>query len=192
MGSDDQQEKITALLVAWRGGDDAALAALMPLVYRQLKDIARRVLRGQHGHDTLQSTALVHEAYLRLIDLHSMSWKDRVHFFAMSARLMRRILVDHARQQTSAKRGGGEPTLTLDELASAPNEEAPHLLALDEALRALTEHDPERAHLVELRFFGGLNREEIAEVLGISTATVTRRWRSARAWLRQSLSEENR
>jgi len=191
MRNDPQSQNITSLLLAWRGGDSTALATLMPLVYRQLKDIARRVLHGQKGHDTLQSTALVHEAYLRLSDLQAMSWKDRIHFFAMSARLMRYVLVDHARRQTSAKRGGGEAPLTIDEFAIAPNEEATDLLELDEALRALNQQDPERARIVELRFFGGLSREEIGEVLGISTATVTRRWRSARAWLRKFLSEES-
>ena len=178
--------------MAWRGGDDAALAALMPLVYSRLKGIARRILRGQYKRDNLQSTALVHEAYLRLADLRSMSWQDRAHFFAMSARLMRHILVDHARRRATAKRGGGEPQITIEDLGTAVDGEEPHLLALDEALRELAKHDPERAHIVELRFFGGLSRREIAEVLGVSSSTVTRRWRSARAWLGKYLSVESR
>lgn len=155
----------------------------MPLVYRRLKEIARRLLRARSGQETLQATALVHEAYLRIIDLDQLSWQDRVHFFAMSARLMRRILVDHARYRTREKRGGGEPVLQLDELSPIPVEQATELLDLEEALKELAEHDSQMAHIVELRFFGGLNREEIAEVLGISSATATRRWRAARAWL---------
>ncbi len=162
----------------------------MPRVYGQLKEIAQRLLRGHQGHDTLQSTALVHEAYLRLEGLEDLSWKDRAHFFAMSARLMRRVLIDHARYLACGKRGGGEPKETLREDIPTPGHESPRLLELDEALRELARHEPQRAEIVELRYFGGLNRDEIAEVLGISSATVTRRWRSARAWLGQYLSRE--
>ena len=184
------QEEITSLLLAWRGGDARALVLLMPKVYRRLKTIARRMLRSHSGHETLQTTALVHEAYLRIVDLDRLSWQDRAHFFAMSARLMRRILVDHARHRTRTKRGGGEPVLRLSDLTPIPVQEAKDLLDLHEALRELAEHDAQMAEIVELRFFGGMNREEIAEVLGVSTATVTRRWRSARAWLVSYLSKE--
>ena len=187
-----QQDEITSLLLAWRGGDAEALAAVMPLVYRQLKNIASRLLRARSRNGTLQTTALVHEAYLRIIDLERLSWQDRAHFFAMSARLMRRILVDHARYRGRAKRGGGETVLQLDELSPIPVEQATGVLELDEALHALAEHDSQMARIVELRFFGGLNREEIAEALGISSATATRRWRTARAWLVLYLSKEAR
>ena len=184
------EDEITSLLLAWRGGDAKALAALMPKVYRQLKDIARRLLRARRRHETLQTTALVHETYLRIIDLERLSWQDRVHFFAMSARLMRRILIDHARHHARDKRGGGEAVLKLDDLSPIPVEAATDFLELDEALRELARHDAQMAHIVELRFFGGLNRDEIAEVLGISSATATRRWRAARAWLVVYMSKD--
>ena len=189
MSASSQRDDITSLLLAWRGGDEAALTELMPVTYRQLKAIAGRLLRAHHGHDTLETTALVHESYLRLVNLDGISWTDRAHFFAMCARLMRRVLVDHARHHARAKRGGGEPMVTWNELHHSPDE-APHLLELDEALRELAEHDAQMARIVELRFFGGLHRNEIAEVLQISSPTVTRRWRSARAWLIQRLKQE--
>lgn len=184
------QEEITTLLLAWRGGDNHALAELMPMVYRQLKVIARHQLRGQNRSDGMQTTALVHEAYLRILDLGRLSWQDRAHFFAMSTRLMRRILVDNARFHTCAKRGSGKIPLPLDDLSPILVEEAKELLELDDALRQLAEHDAQIAHIVELRFFGGLNREEIAEALGISSATANRRWRTARAWLRKYMADE--
>lgn len=190
MRSQAQREDITSLLLAWRGGDDDALAALMPLVYRQLKGIAGGLMAAYQGHDTLQPTALVNEAYLRLVDLGGISWADRVHFFAMCARVMRRVLVEHARHHARAKRGSGDPMVAIDELQHAAEEEAPQLLELDDALRELAQHDPQRSRIVELRYFAGLNRDEIAEALGISSATVTRRWRSARAWLIDYLRKE--
>ena len=183
------QDEITSLLLAWRGGDTEALATLMPLVYRQLKDIARRLLHSRSGHETLQPTVLVHEAYLRIIDLERLNWHDRVHFFAMSARLMRRVLIDHARYRTRAKRGGEEVMLQLEDLSPIPIEDATVLRDLDDALRELATHDDQLAQMVELRFFGGLNQEEVAEVLGFSSATATRRWRTARAWLATYLSK---
>jgi RNA polymerase sigma factor (TIGR02999 family) len=190
MSFSDQDDEITSLLLAWRGGDDAALAELMPRIYGELKKIARHLLHHHQGHDTLQCTALVHEAYLRLTGVNRLDWQDRAHFFAMSARLMRRVLIDHARYLSRHKRGSGEPEVTLDELTPQSLAKAPCLLKVDEALRELANHDSQRAEIVELRFFGGLNRDEIAEVLGISSATVTRRWRSARAWLNEYLVQE--
>lgn len=185
-------EDITSLLLAWRGGDHQALTQLMPMVYRKLKDIARYQLRGQRRLDHVQTTSLVHEAYLRILDLSRLSWQDRAHFFAMSSRLMRRILVDQARQRTSAKRGGGKEHIPVDDQTPAPQDhQAEELLQLDAALRELTKHDEQLASIVELRFFGGLTREEIAEAMGISSATANRRWRTARAWLRRYLTDES-
>lgn len=182
MASSDVNE-ITSLLMAWRGGDEDALTELMPQVYHKLREIAGFLVRGERTDHTLETTALVHEAFLRLVDIERISWRDRAHFFAMCARIMRRVLVDHARHHCREKRGGGAQRVEGSELGRLPSERAPRLVALDEALRELAERDEEKARIVELRFFGGLDREEIAEVLDISSATVTRRWRSARAWL---------
>lgn len=183
---------ITGLLQAWRGGDDAALSALMPLVYRRLKEIAGSLLRGERQGHTLETGALVNEAYLRLADIERIDWKDRAHFFAMCARIMRRVLVDHARAHGRDKRGGGAQRVESVELCQLPSGRAPSLVALDEALSDLAKHDAQMARVVELRFFGGLDRDEIAEVLGLSSATVTRRWRAARAWLIHNLNEDER
>ncbi len=189
MPSSDAHD-ITALLLSWRGGDEDALAQLMPLVYRRLKEIAGHLVRRERSNHTLETTALVHEAYLRLIDLERIGWTDRVHFFAMSSRIMRRVLVDHARAHLRAKRGGGARRIEGFELHSLASERAPSLIALDDALNELADQDAEKAQVVELRFFGGLDREAIAEAMGISSATVTRRWRSARAWLIHHMSGE--
>ena len=186
----DSTHEITGLLVAWRGGDDEALADLLPRVYQRLKKIAGHLVRQERYEHTLATTALVHEAYLRLIDLENIGWKDRAHFYAMCARIMRRVLVDHARHHSREKRGGGAVRVDHSALKDVPEDRAPRLVALDEALRELAEHDEEKARIVELRFFGGLDREEIAEVMGISSATVTRRWRAARAWLINYLNFE--
>ncbi len=177
-----ESHEITRLLVAWRGGDEDALPQLLPMVYRRLKEIAGYLLNRERVDHTLEATALVHEAYLRVADLEQISWQDRAHFFAMCARVMRRVLVDHARYHGREKR---DAALRIDgiDLGVLPQREAPELTVIDEALKALAVHDAEKATIVELRFFGGMDREEIAEVLGISSATVTRRWRSARAWL---------
>ena len=190
MARDDARE-ITGLLVAWRSGDGDALAELMPRVYRRLKEIAGHLARRERQGRSLETTALVHEAYLRLVDLKRITWRDRVHFFAMCARIMRRVLVDHARHHGREKRGGSAFRVDTGELGRLPSERAPELMALDDALSQLAEHDAQMAQIVELRFFGGLDREEIAEVIGISTATVTRRWRTARAWLIRYLKREN-
>jgi RNA polymerase sigma factor (TIGR02999 family) len=180
-GTDAQT--ITGLLLAWRRGNDSALSELMPLVYRELRKIADHLARGEGKSRSLQATELVHEAYLRIVELERIDWKDRAHFFAMCARIMRRVLVDHARHHHRAKRGGGQQRITMAELRRLPMERPAALIAVDEALAELARQDEEMARIVELRFFGGLNRDEIAEVLEISSATVTRRWRSARAWL---------
>ncbi len=181
----EHSAEITELLVAWRGGDEHALVTLMPLVYQHLKQIAGHLLRRERHNDEFHTTVLVHEAYFRLAELERIGWKDRAHFYAMSARVMRRVLVDHARFLGRTKRGGGVVTLSTDDIDVAEEGPSfsPEILALDQALVSLREHDPQRAEVVELRFFGGLARHEIAEVTGLSTATVTRRWRSARAWL---------
>lgn len=185
--------EVTDLLIAWREGDETALAELMPIVYRRLKRMAVGYLRGERREHTLDPTALVHEAYLRLVQLKRVSWQDRAHFYAICAQMMRRVLVEHARQRDSAKRGRGfqkVPIETLRDLPPSPSStsEARRLVALDEALSELAAREAVQAQVVELRYFGGLNRDEIAEVLGISSATVTRKWRQARAWLLRYLS----
>ena len=188
--SPDSKREVTDLLLAWRAGDGEALPMLLPMVYRQLKLIAARFLRGQHSNQTLRTTALVHEAYLRLVDLDRVRWADRAHFYAVVAKLMRRILVDQARYHRRQKRGKGIVVVPLDEARDVSEMRAMDVLAVDEALKDLAEVDPEMARIVDLRYFGGLNREEIAEVLGVSSSTVTRRWRSARAWLSRHLEKE--
>ncbi len=181
---------ITDLLLAWRGGDADALAELMPVTYRSLKAVAARLLRNERGGQALETTGLVHEVYLRLADLERVSWQDRAHFYALSARLMRQILVDLARARSRLKRGANQVVISVDELEpKSETTRPPDLLALDDALRDLTKINAEYARVVELRFFGGLGRNEIAEVLGISSATVSRRWRAARAWLSTYLAE---
>ena len=182
--------EITDLLLAWRGGDGSALARLMPATYGALKAIAARLLRNECSRQSIATTTLVHEAYVRLANLDRVSWRDRAHFYAMTARLMRQILVDHARERARAKRGPYAIHVSLEELENNVDMIRPaDLLALDDALRDLAAIHPEGARIVELRYFGGLNREEIAEVLDISSATVSRRWRSARAWLLQYLGD---
>ena len=175
--------EVTILLRAWGGGDKQALDRLTPLVYRELHQIAGRLMAGQRPNHTLQATALVNEAYVRLVNAQETSWQDRAHFFALCARAMRQILIDHARARASEKRGGGQVALQLDEaLAAAPAHEV-NLLELDEALKRLEMLDPRKSQVVELRFFGGLNLEETAEALKVSTKTVQRDWDLAKAWL---------
>ncbi len=186
----DTTEDLTGLLLAWRQGEEDALGNLLPKVYARLKRIASGYLRRQSPGHTLSSTALVHEAYLKLLDLNRVGWQDRAHFYAVCSRLMRRILVDHARHHARAKRGGGLVKVALDEARDMPIERAVEVLALDQAMHQLAEAKPEMARVVELSFFGGLNRDEIAEVMGLSSATVTRRWRTARAWLHRELKVE--
>ena len=185
---------ITGLLKAWSRGDHGALEQLTPLVYAQLRTQARRYMRSERSGATLQSTALVHEVYLRLIDAERVEWHDRVHFFALSAQLMRRILIDAARARVAAKRGGkakrlDRSTVDLDQIPD-PDSDGATLCALDDALQELSRIDPRRAKVIELRFFGGLSVEETAGVLQVSPQSVMRDWRLARAWLARELRAE--
>ncbi len=178
---------VTTLLLAWGNGDENALEELIPLVHRELRRMAQRAMAGENAGNTLQPTALVNEVYLRLVDIKSVQWNDRAHFFALSARLMRRILVDLARSKRYQKRGGGVPTVSLDDASMPAQERAEDLVALDEALERLSAIDPRRSQVVELRFFGGLGVEETAEVLNVSRHTVMRDWTLARTWLFREL-----
>ena len=177
--------------MAWSGGDDSALQRLMPVVHAELRRLARREMRRERDGHTLQTTALVNEAYLRLIDVSGVTWNDRVHFFAMSARLMRRILVDHARARRYQKRGGGAQAVPFDE-ALVIDEPRGDLVALDDALSSLATLDARKGQVVELRFFGGLSNEETAAALGVSEGTVRRDWRLAKAWLLNELERSRR
>jgi len=178
---------VTQLLVAWTDGNRAALEELMPAVYPELRRIAGRYLRRERVGHTLQPTALVHEAYVKLIDQDRARWQNRAQFFGVAAQLMRRILVDHAREHAAGKRGGGARPITLVDAMAASPDRGIDVLALDEALARLTAHYPEQGRLVELRFFGGLTIEETGQVLGLSPATVKRQWVVARAWLLANL-----
>ena len=173
--------------MAWREGDEAALDELVPLVHAELHRIAKRCISRERVGQTLQATALVNEAYLRLIDVRRVNWQNRAHFLAMSARLMRRILVDVARSKRYQKRGGGAIKVTLDEALLAPVEKGQDLVALDDALGALATVDERKAQVIELRFFGGLSVEETASVLSVSPETVMRDWRVAKAWLQREM-----
>jgi RNA polymerase sigma factor (TIGR02999 family) len=183
-----QVSEVTQLLAALSGGDRDALNKLIPLVYDELRGLASRALRREHPGRTLATTALVHEAFIRLVDQRQVRWQDRNHFLAVAAQAMRRILVDHARARKAAKRGGGGPVVALDEAVAAAEERGGELTALDEALTRLGEIDPQQARVVELRFFGGLTIEETGEVTGVSPATVKRDWTMAKAWLRREVS----
>lgn len=186
----DAPEAVTQLLAEWQLGNRDALDELMPLVYGELRAIAGRYLSRESSSHTLQSTALVHEAYMKLVGQRNVRWQNRAHFFGIAAQMMRRILVDHARHQHRLKRGGPTPTLSLDEAmgASEPETEV-DLLALDDALTSLTLIDPRGARVVELRFFSGLTVEETAEVMTISAGTVKRDWNTARAWLYREMRQ---
>jgi RNA polymerase sigma factor (TIGR02999 family) len=181
---------VTELLRAWGGGDKAALDQLIPVVYDELRRQASRYLRRELPGHTLQTTALVNEAYLRLIGQKNVNWQNRAHFFGIAAQLMRRILVDHARAKNRAKRGGARLRVTLDEATSVATCREIDLVALDEALNRLAKIDAQQGKVVELRFFSGLNVEETAEVLGISPATVKRDWSVAKAWLHREISRD--
>jgi RNA polymerase sigma factor (TIGR02999 family) len=183
------EKEVTRLLVAWSNGDQAALEQLTPLVYSELHRLAHRYLgRERKGH-TLQTTALVHEAYLRLIDQKEVRWQNRAHFFAIAAQMMRRILVDYARSRSVAKRGGGAQQVSLDEAMEVSDERAADVIALDEALKSLSDLDQRKGRIIELRFFGGLSIEETAEVLGVSPGTVMRDWTFAKAWLQREINK---
>lgn len=180
--------EITQLLLAWSDGDETALAQLAPLVQVELHRLAQRYMSQERSGHTLQTTALVNEAYLRLIDWKNVRWQNRAHFFAVSAQLMRRILVDHARHRKYHKRGGETVRVSLTEATDVAEERSADILALDAALQSLATLDPRKSQIVELRFFGGLSLEETAEVLKISPRTVTREWGLAQAWLYRELS----
>jgi RNA polymerase sigma-70 factor, ECF subfamily len=182
-------QHVTRLLQDWSQGKDAALEELLPLVHQELRRLARRYMFGERPGHTLQTTALVNEAYLRLVNSRQVNWQNRAHFFAISAQLMRRILVDYARTRGYQKRGGGVPKVTLDEALIGPQEEGHDLVALDDALKALGDVDPRKSKVVELRFFGGLSVEETAEVLKVSPDTVLRDWRLAKAWLAREMGK---
>jgi len=179
-------DQVCELLRAWSDGDASALERLTPIVYRELHRLARRYMKGERPGHSLQTTALVNEAYLRLVGYERMQWQDRAHFLAVSAQLMRRILVEHARRH-NLKRGAGVPHVSLEEAALVGADRAADLVALDDAMNTLAQLDPRKAHVVEMRFFGGLNVEETAEVLKVSAATVMRDWSTAKAWLYREL-----
>lgn len=184
-------QEVTQLLVDWGNGNQAALDRLMPLVYTELRQLAHRYMRRERPGHTMQTTALIHEAYLRLVDQNQVRWQHQAHFFGIAARLMRQILIEHARSRTRAKRGGGVGTISLDEAAIVSQARATELLALDDALERLATIDPRKSQVVELRFFGGLSVEEAAQVLNIAPNTVLRDWRMAKAWLRREISHES-
>jgi len=184
---DPQPGEVTRLLVAWSGGDAAALERLIPLVYDELRSLADRQLAGERGGHTLQPTAVVHEAYLKLVDQRQVTWRNRGHFFSVAAQVMRRLLVDHARRRGAQKRGGEETRVTLEDVAAETPAAEAEILAVDQALERLAALDATQAKVVELRYFGGLTLEEIAEVLGASPSTVGRAFRLAKAWLYREL-----
>jgi RNA polymerase sigma factor (TIGR02999 family) len=183
-----QAADITALLVAWTDGDESARGALVEAAYAELRRVAQRHLRRERPGHSLTPSALVHEAYLKVIDQRRVRWQNRAHFFAIAARLMRRILVDYARAQNYAKRGGGLPQVSLDDALELAAERAPDLVSLNDALEALIRVDERKGRVIELRFFGGLSVEETAEVLKVSPDTVMRDWRLAKAWLLREMS----
>ncbi|MCU1268557.1 MAG: hypothetical protein JWM21_4875 [Acidobacteria bacterium] len=184
-------DNVNRLLLEWSGGDQQALQELLPLIYEELRRLAHNFLYRERPDHTLQTTALVHEAYLKLIDQRDARWQNRAHFFAIAAQAMRRILIDSARKHIAVKRGGGGEKLSLDEAASISIEPDTDLLALDEALTALAQIDVEQNRIVELRYFGGLTIEETAAVMKLSPATIKREWAMARAWLHQALRGES-
>jgi RNA polymerase sigma-70 factor, ECF subfamily len=190
VGGTPVQHEVSGLLQAWSAGDQTALNQLTPIVYDELRRLARHYLKRERSDHSLQATALVNEAYLRLVDYKRMRWENRAHFFAVSAQLMRRILVDHARRRNH-KHGAGLEHIELEETAVIAPGRAENLVALDEALQALAHIDPRKARVVELRFFGGLSVDETAEVIKVSAVTVARDWSTARAWLHREMSRKN-
>ncbi|MEP6922208.1 MAG: sigma-70 family RNA polymerase sigma factor [bacterium] len=185
---DPSPQQVTQLLVAWGSGDQAARDELMPLVYEELRRLAHQCVRRERPDHTLQTSALLNEAYLRLVDQKNIQWQDRAHFFGIAARLMRQVLVDYARKRRYAKRGGDAHRVPLDEAMIVSEERAADVVALDDALKSLAEIDPRQSQIVELRFFGGLSIEETAEVLSVSPGTVMRDWTLAKAWLRRAVT----
>ena len=185
-----QPPELTQLLIEWSNGDKAALDKLMPLVHAELRRLAHRYMSRERPGHTLQTTALVNEAYVRLVNRKDVHWQNRAHFFAIAAELMRSILVDHARSHAYAKRGGGAQKIELDEAMIVSQERAAEVVALDDVLKELAKIDPQQSRIVELRFFGGLTIEETAEVLGLSPATIKREWSTAKAWLYHELAKK--
>jgi RNA polymerase sigma factor (TIGR02999 family) len=190
-GITEGSEDVTAMLLAWSKGDEAALERIVPILYSELHQIARHYMRREGSGHTLQPTALVNEAYLRLVNLKNVDWQDRAHFIALGARVMRRLLVDWARGKQSQKRGGEALTVTLDEAFSVTGDWRRDTVALHDALEALASFDQRKSRVVELRFFGGLTVEESAAVLGVSPDTVMRDWRLAKAWLRRAMGRSD-
>lgn len=186
--TESSTHEVTQLLIEWSNGDTAALDKLVPLIHEELRRLAHHYMSRERPGHTLQTTALVDEAYLRLVNRKDVHWQNRAHFFAIAANLMRSILVDHARSHASAKRGGATRKIQLDEAMVVSRERAAEVVALDEALNELATFDEPQSRIVELRFFGGLSIEETAEVMDVSPATIKREWRSARAWLYERLS----
>ena len=189
MARETSPETVTGLLERWSKGDQEAFEGLLPVIYDELRALASAYMRREQPGHTFTTTDLLHEAYLRLADHREVRWQNRAQFFAVTARTMRRVLVEHARANLCAKRGGGARKLSFDEALTVSVEKAPELLALDDALERLAAIDPEAARVVELRYFAGLTREEIGRLLDVSPATVGRRWRSAKAWLYRTLTE---
>jgi RNA polymerase sigma factor (TIGR02999 family) len=181
-------QQVTQLLAAWSSGDRAALDELMPLVYEELRRLAHQYMNRERPGHTLQTSALINEAYVRLVNQKEIQWQDRAHFFGIAARLMRQVLVDYARKRNYAKRGGGAQQVALDEALIVSKERAAEVVALDDALGSLAEIDPRQSQIVEMRFFGGLTIEETAEVLAVSPGTVMREWTLAKAWLRRAMT----
>ena len=186
-----QPSDVTQLLAQWSDGDSSVLNRLIPIVHNELRRLASAYMRRERRDHTLQSSALVNEAYMRLVNYNAMTWESRAHFFAVAAQVMRRILVEHARKRLYAKRGGGACKVTLDAALGAHNRQPIDVLALDDALRGLQSIDPRKARLVELRFFTGLNIEETAVAMSLSTATVIREWRAAKAWLFREIRDSS-
>jgi RNA polymerase sigma factor (TIGR02999 family) len=187
--------EVTQLLLRWRAGDEAALTALLPLVYEELRSLARRHLRHERGEHTLQRTALVHEAFLRIVDQKLVDWESRTQLYGIASQMMRRVLVDYARRRAAVKRGDGAQHVDLDAILQDESEELPSLhepeidfAAIDDALKRLEALDPQQGRLVELRFFGGLSIKETADIIGVSPATVKREWAIARAWLQREIT----
>jgi RNA polymerase sigma-70 factor, ECF subfamily len=183
----DESHLVTGLLTAWSNGDEKAIDRLLPIVERELRRIAHRYMRQENNQITLQTSALINESYLKLIKQRDVHWKNRAHFFALSARIMRRILLNHARDRVVQKRGGKSPRVNLEEAHALTTEKSAELIALDEALERLANFDKTKSRIIEMRYFGGLTVEETAKVLGIAPVTVAVHWRVARAWLAKEI-----
>lgn len=187
--SDELQHEVTKILREWSDGDREAAERLMPLVYDEMRRLARAFLARERGAHTLQPTALVNEAYVRLVDQTRVNWQNRAHFYGIASRMMRRVLIDHARARVTDKRGGGAVHLSLEDVQAPLEQRAADFVALDEALERLALLDERKCKVVEMRFFGGMSDEEIAEALGVTTRTVLRDWKTARLWLYRELSQ---